>query len=77
MNKGETNVNGQILICKTSVLSSQYHPRPKHLPKVYIWVLECSECGFKYGANNCDARLRKCPQHQGGKPGLDICATVN
>ena len=76
MNEGEANVNGQFLVCKTSVLSPQYHPRPEHLPKVYIWVMECGECGFKYGANNCDARHRKCPRHQGGKPGLDVYATL-
>ena len=77
MKVGEPNGNGQILVCKTSVLSPQYHPRPDHLPKVYIWVMECRKCGFKYGANNCDARGRKCPKCQGGAPSLDIYETLN
>ena len=72
MNENETNTCGQTLICKTSVLSPQYHPRPEHLPKIYVWVMRCSECGFVYGANNCDAWLRKCPRCQGGKPGFDL-----
>ena len=34
MKVGEPNGKGQILVCKTSVLSPLYHPRPDHLPNL-------------------------------------------
>ena len=70
MEKGDINDNGQRLDYKTLELSPQYHPRRDDLPKVYIYVMRCGHCGLAYGANNCDAWCRKCPNCQNGKPGV-------
>lgn len=67
MREGETNKNGQNLVRKTKCLSGDYHPRPDHLPKVYIWEMQCGKCGTLYDVNNCDAWCRKC-HCQGGRP---------
>ena len=34
------------------------------------YKLECLDCGHIYGANGCDIHLRKCPECQGGEPGI-------
>lgn len=52
------------------VLRKTDHPGTDHNAKV--WVLRCRVCGFCYGANSTDAWERKCPNHDGGKPGLPI-----
>lgn len=65
MNEGEANVNGQILIRKTSEPSPNFRGQR-------VWVLECGECAFRYGVNGCDAHERLCPRHQGGKDGFDL-----
>ena len=67
---GELNQRGQQLLGKALELSPQYHPRRDDLPKVYIWEMRCVHCGHVYGANNCDARRRKCPKCQQGRPGV-------
>jgi hypothetical protein len=33
--------------------------------------LECLNCGHEYGANGTDIHLRKCPNCQSGRPGID------
>ena len=38
----------------------------------YIYKMKCTECGHTYGANGSDIFERKCPAHQGGRPGLPI-----
>jgi hypothetical protein len=35
-----------------------------------IYVLRCEHCGLEYGSNGSDNFQRKCPQCQGGAPGL-------
>ena len=35
----------------------------------YIYILQCSECGHKYGSNGSDIFQRKCPSCQGGRIG--------
>jgi hypothetical protein len=35
-----------------------------------VYKLECNLCGFVYGANSGDVHERKCPNCQGGAPGL-------
>ena len=62
-NPGSENHNGQINLGITNP------PRDgsDHLQKVY--VMHCPECVCNYGANGSDIHLRKCPCHQGGKPG--------
>ena len=34
--------------------------------------MECLECDNVYGANGSDVHLRKCPNCQGGAPGIDF-----
>jgi hypothetical protein len=36
----------------------------------YIYVLRCRTCRHEYGANGSDIFLRRCPNHDGGAPGL-------
>jgi hypothetical protein len=31
---------------------------------------ECTVCGYVYGANGSDMHERRCPMHDGGKPGI-------
>ena len=40
----------------------------------YSYKLEClaAKCGHIYGANGTDIHLRKCPECQGGCPGIDF-----
>ena len=47
-------------------------PGNDHLQKIY--VLECGDCGLRYGANGSDIFQRKCPECQGGAPGLPFDA---
>ena len=61
---GDTNKNGQTLVRKTN-------ERGNH-PAALVWVLRCEAGNHEYGANSCDFHVRKCPIHQGGKPGLPI-----
>jgi rubredoxin len=35
-----------------------------------VYRLECLNCGYVYGANGSDIAERKCPECQGGKPGI-------
>jgi hypothetical protein len=41
-----------------------------HVQKVY--ALRCGDCRTEYGANGSDIFQRKCPNCQGGKPGLAL-----
>lgn len=36
----------------------------------YAYRLECLDCGYVYGANGSDVAIRKCPECQGGMPGI-------
>lgn len=38
----------------------------------YVYVINCTECGFVYGANGSDIHLRKCPNCQGGNTGIPL-----
>jgi hypothetical protein len=38
----------------------------------FVYVLNCTACGFVYGANGSDIHLRKCPNCQKGRPGLAL-----
>ena len=35
------------------------------------YKLECLNCGHCYGANGTDIFQRKCPECQGGRPGIE------
>ncbi|HEY2392991.1 MAG TPA: hypothetical protein VGK22_17570 [Candidatus Angelobacter sp.] len=60
---GYVNRNGQVVIRNTGL------PGTDHGQKIY--QLACSICGHVYGANGTDIFERKCPDCQGGKPGLE------
>lgn len=36
----------------------------------YAYKVECTKCGFVYGANGSDLHERRCPECQGGTPGI-------
>lgn len=61
---GYVNRNGQEVVRATDL------PGTDHMQKIY--VLRCRADGYEYGANGTDIHLRKCPRHQGGRPGLRI-----
>jgi hypothetical protein len=72
---GDINPNDQILLARTD------RPGSDHMQ--YVWVLACARrrpdgalCGYRYGANGSDFHIRKCPQCQGGAPGLNIYGLV-
>ena len=61
---GYTNRNGQINLGRTDP------PRPGTDRGQSIYVLRCPSCSRNYGANGTDIWQRRCPFHDGGKPGL-------
>lgn len=36
----------------------------------YAYKIECTICGYVYGANGSDMDERRCPECQGGAPGI-------
>ena len=38
--------------------------------KQFAYKTECTHCGYVYGTNGSDMHERKCPQCQGGAPGI-------
>ena len=60
--EGFTNGNGQQVVRRTD------RPGTDHLHVVY--VLSCTVCRHVYGANGSDIHRRRCPNCQGGRPGL-------
>ena len=61
---GFVNRNGQEVIRNTDLEGTD------HMQKVY--ELRCSKCGHVYGANGTDIHARRCPKHDGGRPGISI-----
>jgi hypothetical protein len=59
---GYENRNGQRVIRDTGKAGSDYGQR--------VYVLRCRSCAHEYGANGSDIHERKCPECQGGRPGL-------
>jgi hypothetical protein len=59
---GYVNRNGQRVIRNTGMHGSDHCQ--------FVYELECLEDGCRYGANGTDIFQRKCPKHQGGRPGL-------
>lgn len=73
---GDINRNDQILIARTDLLGTDHNQ--------FVWVLICARrdetgatCGARYGGNGSDFHHRKCPDCQGGMPGLDIGAWLD
>lgn len=61
---GSENRNDQVVIRNTGL------PGNDHVQTIY--ELKCSHCSHVYGANGSDIFQRKCPNCQGGAPGLDL-----
>ena len=61
---GFENANGQ------KVIGPNWRLGTDHNAKAY--VLECQHCGCLYRANGTDNHLRKCPNCQSGRPGLEL-----
>jgi hypothetical protein len=61
---GFTNSNGQTVLRATGLPGTDYGQS--------IYALKCGRCAAEYGANGSDIWLRKCPQCQGGRPGLSL-----
>ena len=59
---GFKNSNGQVVIEATDLRGNDYNQ--------YVYVLQCSNCQYRYGSNGSDNWQRKCPRCQGGAPGL-------
>jgi hypothetical protein len=69
MSKGTTepgyrNRNGQVVIRSTHLAGTDHYQ--------YVYVLRCGNCGHEYGANGSDIFQRRCPNCQGGAPGLSV-----
>jgi hypothetical protein len=61
---GYVNDNLQVVVYNTG--------RPGTDKNQTVYKLGCSVCGEIYGANGSDNHLRKCPECQGGAPGLPL-----
>ena len=60
---GYRNKNGQVVVMRTNRRGNDHNQ--------YVYVLDCTKCGRRYGANGSDIWQRKCPGCGGGQPGLD------
>jgi hypothetical protein len=59
---GFTNARGQTVVRSTGLPGTDFGQS--------VYVLHCSHCDQSYGAHGSDLWLRKCPNCQGGRPGL-------
>ena len=59
---GSENRNSQVVVRPTGREGTDHNQK--------VYVLRCAPCGNEYGANGSDVHLRKCPNCQGGAPGL-------
>jgi hypothetical protein len=63
---GSVNRNRQIVLRKTDA------PGNDHNQRVYVLACLNPDCRHQYGANGSDVFQRRCPNCQGGKPGLPV-----
>ena len=68
MSSGQTCRVGYVNRNNQEVVRMTGFPGNDHLQ--YVYVLRCRDCGHEYGANGSDIWQRRCPDHQGGAPGL-------
>jgi len=59
---GYVNRNNQKVVARTDLPGTDHNQ--------FVYVLECQVCGHEYGANGSDIHIRRCPQHDKGRPGL-------
>jgi hypothetical protein len=68
--KASTTSPGFINRNRQEVLSCTGLPGTDHNQVVYL--LRCHACGVRYGANGSDIFQRRCPECDGGRPGIGI-----
>jgi hypothetical protein len=61
---GSENRNAQVVIGPSDAAPSLHGQR--------VYVLRCGACSHTYGANGCDVFQRRCPECQGGAPGIAV-----
>ena len=61
---GYRNRNGQVVVSRTELPGTDNNQ--------YVYLMRCTHCDHEYGANGSDIFQRKCPRHQGGRPGLAL-----
>lgn len=61
---GYVNRNGQMNLGRTEP------PRAGTDHRQVVYVMRCLDGQHNYGVNGSDIWHRRCPAHQGGKPGL-------
>ena len=66
---GKTTQNGYINKNNQENLGTKWVTGTDH--GQYAYKLSCNRCGSIYGANGTDIFERKCPNCQGGKPGIE------
>ena len=59
---GTTNRNGQMVLRKTDMRGNDHNQM--------VYILRCNRCAHEYGANGSDLWQRRCPECDGGRPGL-------
>lgn len=59
---GYTNRNGQLVVRATDLEGTDFGQK--------VYIMRCLACGHEYGANGSDIFQRRCPAHDGGRPGL-------
>lgn len=65
-----TTTPGYINRNRQEVLSKTGLPGNDHNQVVYL--MKCHTCGTRYGANGSDIFQRRCPECDGGRPGLPV-----
>nr|WP_321526622.1 hypothetical protein [uncultured Cohaesibacter sp.] len=61
---GLTNRNNQTVIRKTDLAGNDHNQ--------VIYIIECQNCGKRYGSNGSGIFQRRCPECDNGQPGLPI-----
>jgi len=61
---GYINRNRQEVVAKTGLQGNDHNQ--------VVYLLKCRTCGARYGANGSDIFQRRCPDCDGGRPGLGV-----
>jgi hypothetical protein len=65
---GVVNANGQRCCGHRGVAGTDFNQ--------LAYKVECTHCGYVYGANGSDLHERLCPQCQGGRDGIPFWQTA-
>ena len=69
---GRTTRPGYVNLNEQEVLANTGEPGNDHNQLIYL--LKCHNCGERYGANGSDIFQRRCPNCDGGRPGLTVAS---